>query len=195
MLGVLIGLFVVVLIAAIAVAGYFLVLYNSLVQVKNNVDAAWSNIDVLLKQRADELGKVIDAVKSYMHYEQDLLTKLTTLRSQVARGGTGEDRLQAEKDLGTGLGRLLAVAENYPDLKASQNFLDLQQRISGLEQQIAHRREFYNDTVNINNIRMEQMPDRLLAARAGLHKRALFEASAQERADVDVSARLGNVTA
>jgi LemA protein len=195
MLGILFGLFIIVLVAAIGVAGYFLVLYNSLVQVKNNVDAAWSNIDVLLKQRADELGKLIDAVKAYLHYEQDLLTRLTTLRNQVGQGGSGEDRLKGEQDLGTGLGRLLAVAENYPDLKSSQNFLDLQQRISGLEQQLAHRREFYNDSVNINNVRMEQMPDRLLAARAGLRRRALFEASAQERADVDVTGRLGNLTA
>jgi LemA protein len=195
MLGVLIGLFIIVVIVAIAVVGYVFVLYNSLVQVKNNVDAAWSNIDVLLKQRADELGKLIDAVKAYMHYEQDLLTRLTTLRNQVGQGGAGADRLQAERDLGAGLGRLFAVAENYPDLKSSQNFLDLQHRISGIEEQIAHRREYYNDSVNINNIRMEQMPDRLLAARAGLRRRALFEATPQERADVDVAARLGNLTA
>jgi LemA protein len=181
--------------AVVAALAYFVMLYNSLVQVKNNVDQAWSNIDVLLKQRADELGKLIDAVKAYLGYERDLLTRLTTLRAQVARGGADAARLAAEKELSAGVGRLLAVAENYPDLKSSGNFLDLQRRITGLEEQIAHRREFYNDAVNINNVRMEQLPDRLLVGVAGLQRRPLFQASDQDRSDVDVEARLKSVTA
>lgn len=183
-------------VAAIAAAlGYLVMLYNSLVQVKNNVDQAWSNIDVLLKQRADELGKLIDAVKGYLGYERDLLTRLTTLRTQLGRGGgPDETRLAAEREVGAGLGRLLAVAENYPDLKSSGNFLELQQRITGLEEQIAHRREFYNDAVNINNVRTEQFPDRLLAGVAGLQRRPLFHASDVDRADVDVEARLKSIT-
>lgn len=182
-----------VLLAVVALVVYAVTLYNSLVQVKNNVDQAWSNIDVLLKQRADELGKLLDAVKVYLGYERDLLTRLTTLRSQVARGTSDETRLQAERELGAGLGRLLAVAENYPDLKSSTQFLQLQQRITGLEEQIAHRREFYNDAVNINNVRMEQFPDQLLVPMAGLRRRPLFEASEQERADVDVGSRLRGI--
>jgi LemA protein len=181
--------------ALVAAAAYLVMLYNSLVQVKNNVDQAWSNIDVLLKQRADELGKLIDAVKTYLGYERDLLTRLTTLRTQVTRGGgPDEARLAAEREVGAGVGRLLAVAEHYPDLRSSGNFLDLQQRITGLEEQIAHRREFYNDAVNINNIRMEQMPDRLLVGLAGLQRRPLFQATVEERADVDVDARFKSIT-
>jgi LemA protein len=88
------------------------------------------------------------------------------------------------------LSRLFAVAENYPDLKANQNFLQLQSRVSALEEQIAHRREFYNEAVNINNVRMEQMPGALLAGTAGLVRRALFEASAEDRADVDIGQAL-----
>jgi LemA protein len=162
--------------------------------VKNNVDQAWANIDVLLKQRADELGKLIDSVKAYLGYERDLLTRLTTLRTQVAGGGSpSEARLDAEREIGTAISRLLAVSENYPDLKSSGNFLELQHRISGLEEQIAHRREFYNDSVNINNVRMEQFPDSLLAPMAGLQRRPLFQATAEERADVDVEARLKGI--
>jgi LemA protein len=187
-------LFVVLLVVG-AVAAYAVTLYNSLVQVKNNVDQAWSNIDVLLKQRADELGKLIDAVKAYLGYERDLLTRLTTLRAQVARGGPDDSRLAAEREIGATMGRVFALAENYPDLKSSGNFLELQRRITGLEEQIAHRREFYNDAVNINNVRLEQMPDRLLAATAGLLRRPLFEATAEERADVDVGGRLQGITA
>jgi LemA protein len=185
----------VVLLAVGAVVAYAVTIYNSLVQVKNNVDQAWSNIDVLLKQRADELGKLIDAVKSYLGYERDLLTRLTTLRAQVARGGPDDTRLAAEREIGATMGRVFALAENYPDLKSSGNFLELQRRITGLEEQIAHRREFYNDAVNINNVRMEQMPDRLMTAFAGLQRRPLFEATPEERADVDVGARLAGLTA
>jgi len=184
----------IVVLVVIGIVGYVVSLYNSLVQVKNNVDQSWANIDVVLKQRADELGKLIDSVKAYMGYERDLLTRLTTLRAQVAGGGgPSESRLDAEREIGTTISRLLVVSENYPDLKSSGNFLELQHRISGLEEQIAHRREFYNDSVNINNVRMEQFPDALLAPMAGLQRRPLFQATADERADVDVGARLKGI--
>jgi len=178
------------MLVAVALGLYGLVLYNSLVQVKHNVDQAFANIDVLLKQRRDELAKLIDSVRSYMVYERDLLERITTLRAKAGGAGTEAERLQAEGQLSAGLARLFAVAENYPDLKANQNFLQLQQRISALEEQIAHRREFYNEAVNINNVRMEQAPDRLLAGMAGLVRRALFEASAQEREDVVIGQAL-----
>jgi LemA protein len=192
--GIIVTLFVVILLG-VGIVAYVATLYNSLIQVKNNVDQAWANIDVLLKQRADELGKLLDSVKAYLVYERDLLTRLTTLRAQVGRGGPDAARLDAERDLGANLGRLLAVTENYPDLKSNANFLELQRRMTGVEEQIAHRREFYNDAVNINNVRMEQFPDSLLASAAGLQRRPLFEASAEDRADVDVSARLKGITA
>jgi LemA protein len=195
MLGLVLTLVFVVLLVVVGAVAYAASVYNSLVQVKNNVDQAWSNIDVLLKQRADELGKLIDAVKAYLGYERDLLTRLTTLRSQVARDSADENRLAAEREISAGMGRVFALAESYPELKSSSNFLELQRRITGLEEQIAHRREFYNDAVNINNVRLEQFPDRLIVARAGLRRRPLFEATAEERADVDVGARLKDVLA
>lgn len=165
--------------------------YNSLVQVKHNVDQAWSNIDVLLKQRADELGKLIDVVRTHLHHERDLLTRLTTLRAQVtAWHGHDPTRLAAEQEIHTGLGRMFAIAESYPTLSSSTSFLEIQRRIAGLEEQIAHRREFYNDAVNINNVRLEQWPDRMFAASAGLQRQPLFAATEDERADVDVGTRL-----
>jgi LemA protein len=193
MLGVSITVAFVLLLAVVGVVVYAVMIFNGLVQVKHNVEQAWSNIDVLLKQRADELGKLIDSVKAYLGYERDLLTRLTTLRTQVARGGPDESRLAAEREIGTAMARVFAVAENYPELKSSTNFLELQRRITGLEEQIAHRREFYNDAVNINNVRLEQFPGNLLAASAGLQRRPLFEATAEERADVNVGARLSDI--
>lgn len=179
-----------VFLVALGLGLYAVLIYNGLVQVKHSVDQAFANIDVLLKQRSDELPKLIDTVRGYMVHERELLERLTQLRAQAGSASGEAERLKAEGQLGSALGRLFAVAENYPDLKANQNFLQLQSRISALEEQIAHRREFFNEAVNINNVRMEQLPDRVLAGLAGLVRRALFEASAQERADVNVAQAL-----
>jgi LemA protein len=189
-MSVLVVLLLIVLLAVVAAVVYAVTVYNNLVRVKRNVDQAWANIDVLLKQRHDEIPKLIDAVKGYMTYEKDLLQNVTALRTQAAQAGEGQARVQAESQLGAMLGRVLAVAENYPDLKANQSFLSLQSRISALEEQIAHRREFYNDSANINNVRREQVPDMFLVGLVGMPERQLFEAAREERADIDVAGRL-----
>lgn len=174
----------------VGAAGYGVSLYNGLVQVKHQVDQAWANIDVLLKQRHDELPKLIDAVRTYMSHERTLLEKVTALRTRAQAGSAGTERVAAEQALTQGVSQLLAVAERYPQLRASEVFVDLQARISALEEQIAHRREFYNAAVNMNNVRLEQFPDLLLASPAGLTRKPLFEAITAERTDVDVGARL-----
>jgi LemA protein len=180
----------VLVLAFIAIAAQAIGLYNGLVQVKHQVDQAWANIDVLLKQRHDELPKLIDAVRGYVTHERGLLEDITSLRAQAQSGGSSHERVAAEEALSLGVTKLLAVAENYPALRASEVFIDLQRRISALEEQIAHRREFYNDAVNINNVRLEEFPDLLLTGLAGLSRKPLFEAQAVERADVDVAAAL-----
>jgi LemA protein len=129
-------------------------------------------------------------VKSHAGYERELVAHVTALRARTGSGGPDTERLAAEDALSRGIGRLLATAEAYPDLKASASYLDLQRRISGLEEQIAHRREHYNAAVNLNNVRMEQFPDVLLVGPAGLVRRALFTAAPAEQADVDVGALL-----
>ena len=179
-------------VAVVGVAGYGVSLYNGLVQVKHQVDQAWANIDVLLKQRHDELPKLIDAVKGYLTHERSVLENVTALRTRAQASGTGAERVVAEEALSQGVSRLLAVAERYPQLRASEVFMDLQRRISTLEEQIAHRREFYNAAVNINNVRIEQFPDSLLASLAQLVRRPLFETIEGERVDVDVGARLAS---
>ena len=178
-------------VACVGVAGYGVSLYNGLVQVKHQVDQAWANIDVLLKQRHDELPKLIDAVKGYLTHERGLLESVTAMRSRAQASQASSERVAAEEALSQGVSRLLVVAESYPQLRASEVFMDLQQRISSLEEQIAHRREFYNAAVNINNVRMEQFPDMLLTSLAQLVRRPLFETTDAERADVDIAARLG----
>ncbi len=168
---------------------YGVTLYNNLVSLKHNVDKAWSNIDVLLKQRHDELPKLVETCKQYMQYEQDTLEKVMQARSAVAaarqQGDVGALG-PAETQLRMGLGNLFAVAEAYPDLKANDNFQHLQSRISGLENAIADRREFYNECVNTNNIRIEQFPDVLIARNLGFVAKQLLEFSEKEKQDVDM---------
>jgi LemA protein len=180
----------VLVLLAILLGAQAVSLYNGLVQVKHQVDQAWANIDVLLKQRHDELPKLLDAVKGYMTHERGLIEDVTALRAKAQASGSGNERVAAEDALSQGVSKLMLVAENYPTLRASEVFVDLQKRISTLEEQIAHRREFYNDAVNINNVRLEQFPDLLLTGMAGLTRKPLFEAQDSDRTDVDIGAAL-----
>ncbi len=168
---------------------YAVSIYNNLVALKHRVSQAWANIDVLLKQRHDELPKLVETCKQYMSYEQETLEKVISARSNVASAAEQEDILalgEAETQLRSGLGRLFALAENYPELKANESFQHLQARISSLETGIADRRELYNDTVNQNNIRIEQFPDVLIANLFSFGPRQLLEFAEQETADVDI---------
>ncbi|MEQ8288608.1 MAG: LemA family protein [Gammaproteobacteria bacterium] len=174
-----------------ALVMYGVVIYNNLVSLKHNVSKAWSNIDVLLKQRHDELPKLIETCKQYMGYEQETLEKVIQARSDVAAAREKGDVAAlgpAETQLRLGLGNLFALAEDYPDLKANENFKHLQQRISGLEETIADRREFYNESVNINNVRIEQFPDVIVARFFNFKERDLLVFSEEETRDVDVKA-------
>ncbi len=168
---------------------YAIMIYNNLVQVKHNVSKAWANIDVLLKQRHDELPKLVETCKQYMKFEQETLTKVMEARSRVstARETQNIPQLgQAEGALRATLGNLFALAEAYPDLKTNQTFQQLQARISGLENAIADRREFYNESVNVNNVRIEQFPDSIVAGMFRFKSAPLLEFQAEEKADVDV---------
>jgi len=179
-----------VIVAVVAV--YFVMTYNSLVNVKHNVSKAWANVDVLLKQRHDELPKLIDTCKQYMKHEQETLEKVIQARSRVSDARELQNVASlgmAETALRAGLGQLFDLAESYPDLKANEQFLHLQSRISGLENAIADRREFYNDSVNINNVRIEQFPDLLLARMFNFKAFDLLKFSVEELTDIDVSQR------
>ena len=170
---------------------YAVMIYNNLVQVKHNVSKAWANIDVLLKQRHDELPKLVETCKQYMKFEHDTLTKVMEARSKVfaARETQNIPQLgQAEGALRATLGSLFALAEAYPDLKTNQTFQQLQTRISSLENAIADRREFYNESVNINNVRIEQFPDVVVARLLNFGPKELLEFSEDEKKDVDVKA-------
>ena len=168
---------------------YAIMIYNNLVSLKHNVSKAWANIDVLLKQRHDELPKLVETCKQYMGYEQETLEKVMQARSAVSAAREKGDVSAlgpAETQLRMGLGNLFALAEAYPDLKANDSFQHLQARISGLENAIADRREFYNESVNNNNVRIEQFPDVIIARNLGFGARDLLEFSEEETKDVNV---------
>lgn len=168
---------------------YVINIYNHLVRIKHNVSKAWSNIDVLLKQRHDELPKLVETCKQYMKFEQETLEKVMQARNLVSAARESQDMGSlgaAEGMLRMGLGNLFAVAEAYPDLKANENFQHLQTRISSLESAIADRREFYNESVNINNTRIEQFPDIIIARLLNFTPRDLLEFSEQEIKDINL---------
>lgn len=173
---------------------YVVSLYNNLVRLKNAVAQAWANIDVLLKQRHDELPKLVEVCKQYKQFEQETLQRVIAARSQVQTAREGHDVAalgKAEGMLRAGLGSIFAVAEAYPELKTNEQFMQLQHRISGLENGIADRREFYNDAVNINNVAVEQFPTVIVANMFNFTAKPLLEFSAEEKSDVDIKSLFG----
>ena len=168
---------------------YGINLYNHLVNVKHAVAKAWANIDVLLKQRHDELPKLVEVCKQYKQFEQSTLQKVIEARSQVHDARERQDigaLGKAEGALRVGLGSLFAVAEAYPELKTNENFMQLQARITALENGIADRRELYNESVNINNVQIEVFPASILASLFNFGEKPLLEFSSAEKADVDM---------
>ncbi len=169
---------------------YIIMLYNNLVQLKHNVSKAWSNIDILLKQRHDELPKLVETCKQYMQFEQATLEKVMQARAgvAVAREARNIGALgAAETALRSGLGALIATVEAYPELKSNEHFQHLIARITELENTIADRREFYNESVNLNNVRIEQFPDVVIAHLFGFEAAQLLQFTATDRKDTDLS--------
>jgi len=182
--GIILGVIIVVIL--IIIVGWVVSVYNGLVQLKNNIKKAWANINVLLKQRTDELPKLIASVKGYMAHEKGVLTELTKARSAIMTAKTVDEKAQASNQITSALKTLFAVAENYPDLKANQNFAQLQTRISSLENELADRREFYNDSVNTYNIKIQTFPDVIIANKLNYKEEKMFEVSEEDKQDVKV---------
>ncbi|KFC20631.1 LemA family protein [Chryseobacterium sp. FH1] len=156
-------------------------IYNRLVMLNNNVDKSFVNIDVLLKQRADEIPNLVKVVKESMRFEESLLTKLTDLRTKYLNATSAEEKVELSNQMQTQLKSIFAVAENYPDIKTSQSFQLLQNRVSQIEDAIADRREFYNESVTMYNIGIEEFPNLILAKIMLYKKKQLLQISEQEK--------------
>lgn len=179
---------IVLLFAAAAI--YAVIVYNGLVRLQNEIGRAWANIDVLLKQRHDEIPNVVACVKGYMDHERQTLEAVTQARTASINASSISQKAQADMLLTGALRSFFVVAEQYPQLKADQNFLALQKRISELEERIADRREFFNDDVNTYNTHIAQLPDVLMARVMKLSPREMFRVNEQERQQVDVKGAL-----
>src|SRR5689334_11950062 len=168
-----------ILIVAAAIVLYAVIVFNSLVRTRQMANEAWSGIDVQLKRRSDLVPNLVEAVKGYAAHERSVLDEVTRLRA-AARALPADDiasRAQAEGALSLALGKLVALAENYPDLKASANFLDLQQQLSQLETELQMARRYYNGTVRNQNVLVQSFPSNVIASLFGFSQRQYFEVS------------------
>jgi LemA protein len=160
---------------------YVIAIYNGLIRLRVNIDKAWANIDVLLKKRHDLVPNLVAVVEGYKNFERDVITQVTKARSAAVAAGSIPEMAKTNDALATLLGRLFAVAENYPALKAQENYLSLQKSLSEIESEIADRRIFYNDSVTAFNVRIAQFPDLLIASPLGFKRRDVFKAAEDEK--------------
>ena len=165
---------------------YFVSVYNGLIRLSRNIQKAWANIDVILKQRLDEITKLVKVCEGYMKYEKGTLEKITAARTACLNAKGPADAAAKDGALSGLLRTVFAVAENYPDLKANQNFMQMQKRVSYLESQIADRREFFNDSVNNYNIRIHQIPDMFVAGMLNMQAKEMFKISEEEKKDPEI---------
>lgn len=176
----------VALVSLVLLVAYTISIYNQLVSLRERVDQAKQNIDVLLKQRQDELTKLIDAASEFMEQEERVLTKLTEAREAAERADTPQQQATADQQIREALMDFEARAEAYPELRSQENMMQFQKRISEVESQIADRREFYNEAVTQHNTRIAQFPYVIFARQFGFEERELFRATEEETRDVDV---------
>lgn len=159
----------------VILALYVISIFNSLVALKNQIKNAWSQIDVQLKRRHDLIPNLIETVKGYMHHERETLESITNARSKAMSANTIGEKSTAEAALGQAIGRFYAVAENYPDLKANQNFLSLQEELTSTENRIAFARQSYNDQVLFYNNKIQMFPSNIIAGMFSYAKEEYFE--------------------
>jgi len=181
----------VALVLLVLLVAYVVSIYNQLVSLQKRVDQAKQNIDVLLKQRQDELTKLIDAAEEYMDHEEQVLVGLTEAREAAERASSPGEEAAADQQVRAALMDFEARAEAYPELRSQENLLQFQKRISEVESQISDRREFYNDAVTQYNTRIKHIPYVVVANQMGYQERELFEATEAEKQDVDVGAAFG----
>ena len=183
------GWVILLIIAAIVI--WAIAAYNSLVRLRNAVEGSWRQIDVQLKRRHDLIPNLVEAVKGYMQYERDTLTQVVEARAKAVSAPDQTSRIAAENQLSAGLGKLLAVMENYPQLKADQNVLQLQEQLTTTENQIAFARQAYNDVVLSLNTRIETFPTNIIAGNFGFHSAEYLKAAPEEQAVPKVDLAMG----
>lgn len=177
---------IIIAVILVVLIAYVIGTYNSLVNVKNKVEDQWSQIDVVLKNRNDLIPNVVETVKGYAKHEKETLNAVIESRNKATSAKTAEEEIKAAGEVTEALGRLFALAESYPDLKANQNFMDLQNKLNEVEEKIRFARQFYNDTVMEYQNKLEMFPSNIVAKMFGFKPKAFFEATEAERKNVEV---------
>jgi len=178
---------IVILVIIVVIGLAFVMMYNGLVALKNKVEAAWAQIDVQLTRRADLIPNLVETVKGYAAHEKETLNAVITARNAVQSASGPAEAAAADNMLTGALKSIFALSEAYPDLKANQNFLALQEELTGTEDKIAYARQFYNDTVNRYNTKIQSMPSNIIAGMFKFTEREYFEAGGSARGPVSVS--------
>lgn len=179
-------LWTIIIVILVVLVLVVVLMYNSLIGLRNKVDNSWAQIEVQLKRRYDLIPNLVSSVKGYMKHEKNLLVEVTKQRTQFMKAKTMEEKAKASNMLSETLKSLFAVAENYPNLKANENFIDLQQQLKDTEDKIAYSRQFYNDIVMVYNTRIQTVPTNIIANMFKFTKRDLFTAPEAERKAVKV---------
>ena len=180
---------VVIFVIALIIIGFiswFFTVYNGLIQVKENIKKSWANIDVLLMQRSDEIPKLIKVLKSFVKHEKKMFENVMDARTSYLGANSVSEKADADNRMSEALKSVFALSEAYPELGSNDNFLKLQERISGLENEIADRRELYNESVNNYNIRIQSLPDMFIANTLGLPQEVMFKVDENKKKDIDI---------
>ncbi len=181
-MGIIIGLVVIVVLILL----FIMSTYNGLVKLRNKVRDQFSQIDVQLKKRSDLIPNLVETVKGYSKHESETLEKVIQARNTYLSAGTPDEKMKSSGELSQAISKLFALAESYPDLKANTNFLDLQNQLKDIEDKISYARQFYNDSVLMYNNKIEMFPSNLIAGMFNFTKESFFEASDEERKNVEV---------
>ena len=170
----------------IGLVSWFFTIYNGLIHVKENIKKSWANIDVLLMQRSDEIPKLIKVLKSFAKHEKKMFDNVMVARKSYLGANSITEKADADNQISDALKSVFALSEAYPELRSNENFLNIQDRISGLENEIADRRELYNESVNNYNIRIQSLPDVVIANAMGLDQEEMFQVHDLKKKDIDI---------
>lgn len=177
---------IILIVVVVLLLLYVVSVYNGLIRLRNKVDDQASQIDVQLKRRFDLIPNLVETVKGYTKHEKETLEGVVNARNAYNTAGSLEDQLKADGELTKAMNKLFALAEAYPDLKANENFMNLQNELTAIEEKIVYSRQFYNDSVLKLNNKIEMFPSNIVAGMFNFKKRQFFEASAEERQNVQV---------
>ena len=170
----------------IGLVSWFFTIYNGLIQVRENIKKSWANIDVLLMQRSDEIPKLIKTVKAFAQHEKKMFDSVMSAREKYLGAGTLAEKADADNQITNALKSVFALSESYPELRSNENFVQFQNRISGLENEIADRRELYNESVYNHNIRIQSLPDVIIANAMALKQEEMFEVPESKKDDISI---------